>query len=206
MPQCPTCPLARPCRPGQCRWEKEMPKSLIVEYLQAEVRMARQLQRTEVNGYVSQHDYVLQNGRQYESAQVSPQELESLLKLNMREFKLKECYYNSQFVAISFPEFTYVEGMAVPEQVGLPIDHAWLELNGKVVDVTWRPWVCGVIPKGCEYYGVPLTRKQVWANVRAHGTWQPVIDDFQCRWPVLRGGRHLSKREIWSRESWPREV
>ena len=140
--------------------------------------------------YKSPNDYVLQHGHLYESAELTIEERGALAQLNPREYKVRECYYNAQFIAITFPEFSYVEGMAIGI---VPVDHAWVELNGKVIDMTWTEHgpVLGVIPEDSGYYGVVIPTRQVWESIRAHHTWKPLIDDFECRLPMLRGGEHL---------------
>lgn len=145
--------------------------------------------------YKSPNDYVLQHGHLYESTELTEAEREVLHQLNPREYKIRECYYNAQFIAITFPEFNYVEGLATGV---IPVDHAWCELNGKVIDMTWVEQgspILGVIPEDSEYYGVVLPTEQVWTSIRAHHAWKPLIDDFECRWPMLRGsaGNHMVK-------------
>lgn len=61
----------------------------------------------------------------------------------------KECYHNSQLMVLFEPELKYYEGMIIT-RIGIPIEHAWNTLEGKVVDVTLQDATC--------YIGVEVPR------------------------------------------------
>jgi len=73
--------------------------------------------------------------------------------------RYKECFGNSQQLAIASDRFTYREGYAYSGLV--PMLHAWVLLdNQHVIDVTWRDRkqkpvrrIRGVVPPGWVYYG-----------------------------------------------------
>ena len=76
----------------------------------------------------------------------------------------------------------------------IPNEHAWLSLNGRVVDTTVCPdnekrrRVFDTIPEGWEYYGVPLF-PEVCQHVRKRRRRHiSLIDDRECRWPLLQDG------------------
>ena len=190
----------------------------IAEYLEVESDIFRDIsnsrgRRTLVGGYVSISDYVLKNGHLFESAPLTPGEKSYVRLLGMEKCKLKACYRNAQRTFLFHPGvhgmvLKYIEGYAT---IGfLPVQHAWLSLNGKVVDLTWGPMdkrghrkgrVLGVIPPGFEYYGLAIERREVSDFVLAHETWGPIIDDYECGFPMLRGnGRHgkSSRRAVRS--------
>ena len=96
--------------------------------------------------YYSIDDLLVQHGRFYRSAPLTPAEVAYLDELIGREtFPIKQCYSNSQSLLLEARvdagmDLRYHEGV-VPVVMGtdvLPIRHAWLTLNGKVVDVTLR--------------------------------------------------------------------
>lgn len=67
----------------------------------------------------------------------------------------KQCYRNAALVALSNPEYTYVEGYAASI---IPIHHAWVvDRDGQVVDPTWHE-DNGLSPAK-EYVGVPFSRE-----------------------------------------------
>lgn len=70
--------------------------------------------------------------------QFSPDEMK-YLKAITRDSKIKECYYNAQRYALFYADLTYVEGFVWPASIPIPVDHAWVEYNGAVVEVTLRP-------------------------------------------------------------------
>jgi len=149
-----------------------------------------------IGGYSCVQDYIQQNGRLFESSELTSEESSKVRSLDLRRFKVKQCYYNSQSLTLFDKGFKYCEGLAVSKNSILPVDHAWVTLNGKVVDLTWKRnsdnyqrknRVMGVIPEGFEYYGIEFDREQVSMNVTYHKVWQPLIDDYGCHWPLLRG-------------------
>lgn len=65
----------------------------------------------------------------------------------------KECFSNSQDLAFTHPELTYVEGYVTHEGLPLTIPHAWtINEKGYVVDPTWRM-------EGGTYFGIALNKE-----------------------------------------------
>jgi len=80
----------------------------------------------------------------------------------------KMCYQNAGSVALGFhgdyPELTYVEGYAIPADVGIPLQHAWLvDKDGNVIDRTWRD--------GVAYFGIPIPSENLRRIVLRTGVW-----------------------------------
>tara|TARA_R110001606_G_scaffold281831_1_gene430459 strand:- start:1118 stop:1672 length:555 start_codon:yes stop_codon:yes gene_type:complete len=114
-------------------------------------------------------DFLLREGDVYDSQELTKEESEKVSELIDRftflfgEPKPKQCYYNSQMAATMNDEFTYVEGYALCS-LGLPLPHAFLVINNKVVDLTWRNDNTNDIIKGkhsLEYLGVPFHIKDI---------------------------------------------
>jgi hypothetical protein len=91
----------------------------------------------------------------------------------------QQCFSNSQrtisFFYGKLPEgrFEYVEGHACPKRFPIPIQHAWLELNGKVLDLAGE---------FTDYFGVPISVTIVQRYMlerRLHG---PLLDDWDLGW------------------------
>ena len=80
----------------------------------------------------------------------------------------RECYRNT-IVALNALEdldrLRYIEGMALPKQGGRAIAHAWLELDGSVIELTW-PWHAPIPPSETVYYGVPVDTDEVLETTR----------------------------------------
>lgn len=81
-----------------------------------------------------QHDFFNWQLQNAESVMIEkiPQEIKE--KLPKNEFKVKQCYVNAYKMCQSIPGARYVEGLVFIH--GIPIDHAWVELNGKHYDPT----------------------------------------------------------------------
>ena len=138
------------------------------------------------------HSHVYQHGRLFQSEKLTPQELRYIRMVDLRSCVPQQCYRNAQIPALNLPEtpgmdLRYVEGylgIGVP----FPIPHAWLSLNGKTIDLTPagpnRKRVTGIIPPDNEYYGVELPR-EICRHILEHRVHISLLDDWQCRWPLL---------------------
>lgn len=179
------------------------------EYLEWEVAVCRGHLRTSQR-YTSPRDYVLQHGKLYESQPLTEDErayLAAVLKAHGTRFPIKQCYYNSQLLVATTgalmqdERYTlhYVEGVA---SAIIPIDHAWVSLNGKVVDVTLRyhgknkgigdPLLPGravgeFLPDR-QYYGVEFRAEAVRRHAAETKYWGPLIDDWRLGYPLLQDG------------------
>ncbi len=88
---------------------------------------------------------LLEHGHVYEPSMLTPDEHQvldcqaALLDTTLDGFPPKQCFSNSQQLATAGPDgpLTYCEGYCYPRG-GIPVHHAWVSLNGKVIDVTLR--------------------------------------------------------------------
>ena len=151
------------------------------------------------HGSLSVHAHVLRHGRSFVSQNLTPEEQEYIDRCGWREHEIRQCYHNAQMTALTMPgqegmNLLYAEGF-----VGLGmeygVEHAWLSLNGKVVDTTLRTQkendqarVMGVIPEGWEYLGVELDPHECMHSME-HGRMGPLLDDWQCGWRLVRAGQ-----------------
>ena len=86
--------------------------------------------------YNGLYDYVAVNGVEFESASLTEEEHDIVKQaMGRRVWRQQECFMNAQELALSDDRLVYHEGYAVGS-VGIPILHAWVAINGKVVDVT----------------------------------------------------------------------
>lgn len=85
--------------------------------------------------------YLLSNGKFFDPAPFTEEEWELLDRVaeGVRGWPPRQCYYNSQRLAVSdgTRQLVYCEGYAVGS-AGVPVPHAWVSLHGKVFDITWR--------------------------------------------------------------------
>lgn len=108
----------------------------------------------------------------------------SVLPQGIRKMQRGQCYRNAGTLHLERPHWTYCEGLACPEGLGVPMGHAWLlDENGQVVDPTWG--------QGGAYLGVPFESAyctQMWADTGYWGLWaeMPPADVFRLPvWEVL---------------------
>ena len=173
-----------------------MPQSRIVQHLQAMVKLMEGHEGISAR-FPSVSHYLLANGRTFESAPLSAEELAWTAQLGWRRHQPRQCYRNAQVTALTVlpPDgmsLHYVEGFIMPAGPPIPVEHAWLSLNGKVIDTTLRPnddkgcRVFGTIPEGWEYYGVEMPVDVCQHVPDRHKRHISLIDDIECRWPLLK--------------------
>jgi len=132
-------------------------------------------------------DYVLTHGKTYESCELTKEEsdhVKQVLKTPaMSEPRPKMCFFNSQMVVLADRKrkLRYVEGFSLEI---IPIHHGWVTLNGKVVDVTFRPQRMGVFEGA--YYGVEFSRNQILNYMNETDCLGSLIDDPVRRFPLMR--------------------
>lgn len=107
--------------------------------------------RTMPEGYKfkTNYDLVKEYGRYFE---IGP------LPKEVKTGTVKQCYANAARLALQNPKkYTYVEGMALPDIVAIPLQHAWCidKSTGKVVDPTWSKKNGSTT--GLSYLGIPFT-------------------------------------------------
>lgn len=135
---------------------------------------------------------VLTRGRVYTSSALTPEEYSYLcltVENAQMRFPIKQCYRNAQRLLLRGDvdeRLSYVEGYAWRKSIGVPIEHGWLEINGKAIDFTmrhpprqarrFRDRVVGAWSDDREYVGVPLPRKRVYESL-ARGFWGPLARD-----------------------------
>jgi len=181
-------------------------KNLVVEYLTAYVRTTAHFHFEEskpLQRYMNIQDYVLDNGKtQVVSEPLSDQEYEALMgcidRVGIR-FEMRQCFHNSQLACIySKPgpnQLKYTEGFAIGRS-GFPTHHAWLTVNGKVIDLTWRTKhqnhkgrlrdrIFGVIPDGWYYMGVDFPTKDVVSRCAETEETRAFLGDWTRSYPYL---------------------
>lgn len=112
----------------------------------------------------SKEGLLLRVGREFVSQALTADELAMTQRaalfagVELAEFPRKQCFANSQKLAMfdMSNRLTYVEGFVWV--AGIPIHHGWVSLNGKVIDVTLRDRetsepIIGTF-EGRVYYGV----------------------------------------------------
>jgi len=156
---------------GEKKGDGTFDGSSIKGWLEAEVKMHQSMGKSMKNmgyKYDSPQAFLLEKGIQYKSQPLTDDEkaiVDEAFKNFGKDYKFKECYYNAQLTAIydGSDKLQYVEGRATGGI--LPVDHAWLEINGKVVDPTWtegmvkggKP-ILGTFPDKTDYLGVIIPK------------------------------------------------
>lgn len=162
--------------------------------------------------------YISENGSEpAESASISDHDLRVLRDICYTFVpEAKQCFYNAQFVSMVASSkglserMKYVEGYVFTAKLPMPVHHAWIELDGKVIDLTlvtteYTPQdlerfyygallqreddlsdrVLGIIPEGWTYYGVRFDIEEIAQDFISRGESFSKIDDWRNGWPLL---------------------
>jgi hypothetical protein len=91
----------------------------------------------------------------------------------------KQCYWISQ--AIVLRDFTdrieYIEGYLCNTKVPIPIDHAWIRINGKMVDLTLRALNSRYSREGRDdYLGIVIPKQLLRRNALKTGVYGSVVE------------------------------
>jgi len=89
----------------------------------------------------------------------------------------RRCYRNALTTAAIFGDthdLGYVEGYVMTSSFASPIAHAWVELNGKVVELTFPEGPTP--PSDAAYLGVEFTLDDVKAKIFDEGIAEPLVD------------------------------
>lgn len=177
----------------------------LTDYLQNMTALRQGINPTLPVGYHywCMEDLVLDRGTAFNSAPLTDAEWKTLLRaIDVAHIQLqyRQCYYNSQIVATADPTRTlvYTEGYAFNQ--GIPYAHGWLDLHGKVVDLTWRTStpshqgrlrdrIVGVIPEGWQYIGIGFDTEDLIRRLVNTGLAASIIDDGANGWPLLKQDR-----------------
>jgi hypothetical protein len=133
--------------------------------------------------------------------------------------KAKQCFYNAMFMCMVshsdsdlISRIKYCEGY-VSCKAPFPVHHAWITIDGKIVDVTMTTnnytleqmtefmelgtelprsedlsdRILGEIPEGWQYFGVEYDAKEIAKDFIDRKTSFSVIDDWERGWPLLTG-------------------
>ena len=81
------------------------------------------------------------------------------------DFDPSGCYRNGRIVLEEDrywenDRVQYVEGIALPKHAARITGHAWIEHDGRVVELTW-PWHTPLPPEDAIYFGRPVTREEL---------------------------------------------
>jgi hypothetical protein len=148
--------------------------------------------------YKNIYDFTLREGKIYKSQPFTSEERRIVLKriksLN-GTFAPNQCFSNSGKLAMADHKenIKYVEGFIFKKEIGVPILHAWNEINGKVIDITlinqYGEYTIGSFEKDIVYSGnifpTGYVRKIFASKTRARSVLSDISDPDNL-WPILK--------------------
>ncbi len=116
-------------------------------------------------GYFGPHDYLARHGKVFESQPLTAAETaylkNALAKHRGERFPLGNCFENALRLSRRTPGLNYVVGVATVSR-GVLAPHAWVSLNGKVIDLTclktWNPYRSHLLDRTDRRSGRDTTR------------------------------------------------
>jgi len=157
-------------------------KSAMLQYLDAMLKLYKSM-KNKVG--VKFYKWLLKKGKLRNTKQFSKRELAELkhvLRQSAIQPAAKQCFYVSQMVLLTAPnKLKYIEGFA---NHIIPVEHAWLEYKGKVLDLVWGSLEHNQSPDGfsadpkCEYFGVEIPLEFITRNIEATHVAETLLQRF----------------------------
>lgn len=178
-------------------------------YMRGSIEMRRRANIRVPEGYQFScfEDFILRQGHLLESSALTEDELELVREtlegcraMGIDVHERQQCFANSQSFVLhaETDDFAYYEGYAVG-RIGFPVHHGWVELNGKVIDLTWTvassasrdllpDHPMGELPEPYAYWGVRFEDMDyVRHRLIKREMIGSLIDDWEADYPLLRG-------------------
>lgn len=167
--------------------------SVIVEYL----RILAKLQKRPISSthcYHSSDELLLREGKAYRTHHTKRQAtlLTTLFEDITYENRYtipKQCYANCQQVVLhnhTDIEFQYIEGYGLSPKLGIPIQHAFLVVDGKVFDPTWFRETNGIPTDNMQYYGVRICEQDLLAAIQMTNAFHSHLDNYWAKFQILK--------------------
>jgi hypothetical protein len=134
----------------------------------------------------------LKHGKLYEPKELDSTEKQIIKKALKRigfHPQKKECFYNAQMLSLSdnTGKIKYCEGFALKI---IPTNHAWIELNGKVIDVTWTDKednvFLGTFPDDMAYLGFNMDKPSIREKQFRTSMACSFLDDYMEDYKLLK--------------------
>jgi hypothetical protein len=160
--------------------------------------------------YGSVEELLLDRGRTFSNEPYTPAEEDVILRLaaGVGPCHERECYLTALRGAMLAEgaedmDIRYAEGLAMAKGLPIPINHAFLVLNGKPIDLTWRrDYLMGhgvrsakhLLERAREnledntYIGIVMPYDFMRKRSLETGMAYPVLDDWEHGSPLLRDG------------------
>jgi hypothetical protein len=148
--------------------------------------------------YKNIFDFTNREGKMYESQPFTSEERKTVIKrINSLNgtFAPNQCFSNSGKLAMCDHKnkIKYVEGFIFKKEAGIPILHAWNEINGKVIDITlinkFGEYTIGTFENDIAYMGtifpIGYVRKVFCSKTKSRSLLSD-ISDHGNPWPILQ--------------------
>lgn len=146
----------------------------VEDFLRFSADFRKQCSRPADWRYCCFEELVLSHGRKFDQIIRRPKWI--------KKGVIKECFSNCLKELMRYPDrLVYCEGYATGV---IPVHHAWLLYEGKVIDPTWDGR--DIIKDHTEYFGIPFNYNYV-LRVATETGYYGVIDNFTQRFPLLSG-------------------
>lgn len=122
---------------------------------------------------------ILEKGSSFTESALSKDINEAKEWKKQRRPKIKQCFYNSQIFLLTCDKGEYYEGYCYSDLI--PVHHAWIVIDGKVVDFTLEARDRSLARKKIKsnslesvYLGVAIPKKKIMENIVKTGIAEPI--------------------------------
>lgn len=153
--------------------------------------------------HASLADFFFTEGKPFANSPLTVDEITSVKPIGriLRHIRPKHCFQNAHIISHFLPRLRYAEGVGISDE-GDAILHAWIDLNGKAIDVTWlmdqTDGPCRHVDQmfrrighnlaRCSYFGVVIPNTEVLRHVKGSNSHGSVVDCPACNRRLLREG------------------
>ena len=157
-----------------------------------ECRKFNSIQKPKGYYYPSTDHLLADAGRFYKPSALTEDEKEYVMEcIDMLGFTpaKKQCFYNAQMLMLSDLEnrLEYCEGYGLTI---IPLLHAWVTINNKVIDVTWThhngKYVLGKFGQDRGYMGLNIAKSDIKKTLFKKEKAISFIDNWEDRFPLLK--------------------
>lgn len=175
--------------------------------------------------YTSTEDFVLDRAKpQPKSAALTEEQLDYVLEIAGRcagvPFEPKQCFHNAMLLTVAdyCDRMAYVEGYCLSGAI--PVHHAWVELDGKLVDLTRSlrgkeavdefisgelpqedllDRVLGEIPNDWMYFGIKFPTHEVRSYMQEYEETNALIGNYKLGFECFKLERNAPRnRDAWT--------
>ncbi|WP_242084977.1 MULTISPECIES: hypothetical protein [Aestuariivivens] len=145
------------------------------------------------NYYKSMFEFVLKEGKTFESEELNEEEMKIVKEAlkRSRNTTMGDCFYNAQTLAMrdESNNIQYFEGYTLSKDIAYPYSHGFNVINNKIVDITHTingKHIFGDLKNSKAYMGVEFDKSLSFKRILSGKNCISFIDNWQEGFPILK--------------------